>query len=1200
MRLEKLEIQGFKSFAKRVEMVFDGKITAVVGPNGSGKSNIADAVRWVLGEQSAKTLRGGKMEDIIFNGSDSAKPSGFSEVALTFDNTDQYLPIEFDHVTVMRRVYRSGESEYWINKNRCRLKDVIQLFRDTGIGKEGYSIIGQGRVDEILSGRDEDRRTMLEEAAGISKYKARKEEAQRKLARTNENLIRIEDILQELQAQWIPLEKQSADAKEYLRLYEETKRADINLFLREYDGAKERLATVREQMAQGQKEQEEQNRYVSDAKREHQEQEEKLNQIEAQMETNRQAHTDHTVACEKTKSQMELLEQQIVHLQERSKALVRERQDAQMRVAALENDLSEKREGMVRSDALRATHQQEWQEWEEKIACIAKEIAEKEIHIDEQKNAIMQEMNRAATLRMETSRLQTLSQSITERLEQIEEEIARASHEHDQVMREKEEEQVASDALEKEKIECEQKQNEAQRIGQKAQAHIEEQETHIRRIQNEVDECNMKLRVLSDMKEEYEGYFASVRRLLRDARQNSALNKGIVGVLAELIHVPQALETAVEIALGAALQNIVTQDEAAAKMAIQHLRDKQYGRATFLPLSSIRAKRLNDAERATLAQEGCLGAAADLIEYEGIYEAVVHHLLGRTVICKNMDAAIALARANRWAFRIVTLEGDIIASGGSMSGGSVKQSSSQLLGRERQMEQWRTRIRQSQEEKEKRQLIVQEQEAIRKDGQQKSERITQAIHALDLAKGRRSEKIHMLEKFIEQYSGQLQRLREEKVALQENRVDIETQLTRAGQSDNQWEEKQQISQQDVAREQEALLNMRNHLAEWNEKRHACQMKQAELEQEMHSQQEWQQRFEREKGDLHQQMERLENEAEQHTISIQVKHEEKERLSNEQEAQHRQIENMEKQIESMQSQREYQRNQVQSANERCHQANERLQTLIERQHQHELKKEKSELELDALHNRLWNEYELSYEGAQEFRDDAVDMRTLKEASRMGKQAMRAFGPINMQAIEDYRSVKARFDEMDMQRNDLIQAQRDLTMMINDLGKHMKKQFLEQFDLINQNFLETFRELFGGGHAELRLEDREDVLQSGIEIIAQPPGKKLQLLSLLSGGERALTAIALLFSMLKLKPTPFCLLDEIEAALDEANVDRFAQYVKRYADKTQFVLITHRKGSMAASDLLYGVAMEGRGVSKVVSVRLDGFQEEAHGAARGANA
>ena len=1193
MRLEKLEIQGFKSFAKRAEMLFDGEITAIIGPNGSGKSNIADAVRWVLGEQSAKSLRGGKMEDIIFNGSDSAKASGFSEVALTLDNTDQYLPIDFDHVTVMRRVYRSGESEYLINQNRCRLKDVIQLFRDTGIGKEGYSIIGQGRVDEILSGRDEERRAVFEEAAGISKYKARKEEANRKRIRTHENLIRIEDILQELQAQLAPLEKQSADAKEYLRIYEETKHADLNLFLRRYDHAKDELTAMQNQMTQDQREQQDQAHHVGEVKQEYQEHEEKLNQIETQMEIGRQEYTQHTVAMEKMKSQFELLSQQVIHRQERNDVLEQDRQEAQKRMAALEQELSEKKEGTIRKDTLKNAYQNELQEWQRKIAGLASEIAEKERRIDEQKEAIMQEMNRVAASRMEKSRLQTLRQSMAERLDQLEGECGRIVNEYQQAQAEWKEEQITGETLEKEQAELERQQSEIQQKQQYAQTRMQEQQERIYAVQKEIDECSMKLRVLSDMKEEYEGYFASVRRLLRDARQDSTLQAGIIGVVAELIHVPQKLETAMETALGTALQNIVTENEEAAKRAIQHLRTNHYGRATFLPLSSIRAKHLQEAERATLTAAGCLGIASELIEFEVRYDGILNYLLGRTVVCEDMESAIALARVNRYAFRIVTLEGDMIAAGGSMSGGSTKQSNSQLLGRERQMEQWRVRVQERQQERKELQTDITAQEESLQTWQEKDACILQEIHALALAKERQMEKTNMLEKFVEQYGEQRQRLEEEQAALQENCDDIEKQLANAGEADQHLEEKQQLSQQDVVCEQEKLSAMRRRMEDWSESRHACQIKQAELEQEMHSQQEWQNRFEREKDELNQQLMRIEQETLRNADSVQTSQAEKERLLQDNEQRAEQLAIMEKQIGDMQEQREYQRAQVQSANERWRQANERMQTLMEHQHQHEFKKEKAELALDALHQQIWNEYELTYEGAQDFRDDAMDIQKLNEISRTGKQAMRAFGSINLQAIEDYHSVRTRFDEMDIQRNDLIQAQTDLETMIDELAKHMKTQFLEEFKKINQNFSETFRELFGGGNAELRLQDYGDVLQSGIEIIAQPPGKKLQLLSLLSGGERALTAIALLFSMLKLKPTPFCLLDEIEAALDEANVDRFAQYLKRYADKTQFVLITHRKGSMAVSDLLYGIAMEGRGVSKVVSVKLDDFREETSG-------
>lgn len=1187
--MTKIEMQGFKSFAKRVEVLFDGKITSIIGPNGSGKSNIADAVRWVLGEQSAKSLRGGKMEDVIFHGADGAKAQGFCEVALTFDNSDRALPLDFEEISIMRRVYRSGESEYLINRNACRLRDIVDLFRDTGVGKEGYSIIGQGRVDEILSGKSDERRIVFEEAAGISKYKSRKEEAERKLAKTQENLQRIEDILEEIGGQLGPLETQSESAKEYLRLRDEIKEIEVNVFLMRYDQLKDQIVNYRlsgDQLEQQAKEEENRLQKLN----------EDLDQlstlleaIETEAEEHRQNIADFRLMAEKRSARIQLLEQEIGHKEHQNQTDETEILRSKSRRQELQELLELSQNSAQEQDASLNLYREDIEKLSAKLAFQEGEIEQKESELERQKAAIMEAMNQIASARVEESRLQTLINSLTERLQQLEKDSAKSKEEIEKISSEQREENTAKEALEAEALLLQTNIEELDESLLKLTKELEEKEQNKAQVRQTLESAETKLRVLSDMKESYEGYYASVRKLMQDVEKDRTLGQGIVGVVAELIQVPKEYETAVETALGSVMQQIVTENEQDAKRAIEHLRKRQYGRATFLPLSNIKARTLNPKEKESLSREGCFGVASDLIEFAPRYAELMNNLLGRTVICDHLQTAIAIARQNGHAFRIVTLQGDIMNPGGSMSGGSVQKNNHNLLGRSRQIAELQTVTEKGKKSFENLQQEIKNLKTKQEGENLEREGLAQQRHALEVSAIRQGEKLDMLEKLASQYSEQFQSIEEEKQRIKENKLDIEGQLQRSGEEQNQMNQGQALSQEEVAKEQTKLFEMRQLREEELAKLNEWKLRQLSLEKEVLSAQEKQLRFDQERERLSETEKRLDGQIAERKENIEQSKAEIQKIREEDNAEEARLSEMQNRLEALREKQQVEREHKSELEKSVNQAREKQQDIIDRRHKNEMLRSKAELDFENAQQRIWDEYELSYEGAKALKTEIVLSEAEPRLQRQ-KQKMRALGPVNLQAIDDYKSLKTRYDEMSLQQEDLEKARQDLKTLIAELLDNMQERFLEQFEKINDYFSETFVELFGGGSAQLRLSDPADALNCDIEIIAQPPGKKLQLLSLLSGGERALTAIALLFSMLKLKPTPFCVLDEIEASLDEANVDNFAHYLKRYSDKTQFILITHRKGSMAVSDLLYGVAMGGKGVSKVVSVKLEDYMEE----------
>lgn len=1187
MKLKKLELYGFKSFAQRTEIVFDEGITGIVGPNGSGKSNIGDAVRWVLGEQSAKTLRGASMSDVIFNGTQKRKPLSYCEVSLVFDNDDHALAMEAAEVMVTRRVYRNGESEYYLNRTACRLKDVVDLFRDTGIGKEGYSIIGQGRIDEILSRKSEDRRQVFEEAAGIVKFKARKEEADKKLQRTLENLERVDDILDELTKRLKPLEEQSRNARVYLELSTELKDLDLNLFLIRSDRARARLSELESELLTVQTILADMESNLTDKTTRRDETQNRIDQLEEAITRARTELMECAEHVHESQKKLSALQSRRETRSENRQRIVREQEEAQERLAEIEKDHTriqadvEKQHSLI-TDAeqiLRAT-----QEAAEKAQAKEKEA---DAALEAQKAAVIDQMNRLSDVRNDKTRLNTMQAQMETRLTEIEE-SGGALQEQEAALRE------ALTAVEKQletenqhQQQCQEKLAQARQASDEADAAYANLRADVEKQSADMQAAASRHNVLTEMTRDMEGYNMAVRRAMTYAKQRGLT--GVKGVLAQLMTVPQTYETAIDMALGAAQQNIVTDTEETAKELINYLRQNRLGRATFLPMSAIRGKTLYGNERNALKLPGCLGVASELVQCAPEYRGIVENLLGRTVIADNLDHGIPIMRAGNHAFRLVTLEGDVMHSGGSMTGGSAQSKVSNLLSRERELKELTAKLQTGRAELDKcRQELTQRQQTAQEKRQKVSDAVN-ALHQQEIAVTREQARRESVSADLNTHLQRMQETEQARVQLHQSLEDIRQQLETIEHQRTGAQGDQSAMEQKTIEMQNALVKARAEASAENDRLMVRTLQLSDLRHglsdlerdEAHAQQDQAQilREQERREQLLHEMDELDaiDENDMKREEAESARRQKEQLRQESAAQA---------IEQRRSQAQSDLRDILSDMENLHEAYNRDN---EKLHKTELAKARIEGDQKNLQNRIWDTYKLTYAGAEEFRRTPFDEKESDRRAAELQGQIRALGTVNVGAVEEYAETKARVDDLTTQQQDLKRAEMDLRELIERLLIQMRSTFVENFSKMQGYFAETFTRLFGGGHAELKLMDPDDPLNCGIEVNAQPPGKKLQLLSLLSGGERALTAIAILFAMLKLKPTPFCILDEIEAALDDANIGYYADYLKEYSKGTQFIVVTHRKGTMERCNSLFGVAMEEQGVSRMVSVSLQDYQE-----------
>jgi chromosome segregation protein len=1180
MFLKRLELVGFKSFADRTELEFVPGVTAVVGPNGSGKSNISDAIRWVLGEQSAKSLRGGKMEDIIFVGSDSRKPVNFAEVSLTLDNTDRTLPVEYSEVTVTRRVYRSGESEYYINKRACRLKDIMELFMDTGVGKEAYSIIGQGRIEEILSTKAEDRRGIFEEAAGIVKYKNRKREAERKLEDTTQNLVRIHDIVSEIDQQIGPLEEQAEKAKRYNELREQLTGHEVSLYVQQIEATHEKWEASR-QMVDKLKEE----HLVLSA--EASAQEAKLTEVRVQandldqsIEELQQALLKVSEDVEKAEGQREVLKERLRNLASNRKQTLEQLHRIGEKQRLLDQQLA---------DEQRKTEEtrQRVQEAEEQLALAEAEF--QAIHqalaedVESLKSDYFDKLNELANVRNDIRHLQQLIQTQSIRAERLSQDREKWLEEQKQAADKLVHWEQEQKRLEKEIEDTLGKYRETQEKSKEWQAEYDRIRRELQAAEQQRSAALSRLEWIKEMQTEFAGFQQGVKEILK-AREKGF--KGIHGAVAELIKVPEHVETAVEVALGGALQNVVVDDEKAGREAIAYLKQHNLGRATFLPLDVIRSRRLPDADRAIIEkQEGVVGIASELVSFAETYRGIVESLLGTVIITRTLEQANKVARSSGYRYRIVTLDGDLVNAGGSMTGGALKKNTSQLLGRNRQAEELEVQaaeaeksIRKLQERLEHLQgemkQAMEELERLRSEGEmlrvKEQEAKGQMGQAQAEAKGI-AERLFLLEQDLDGYRREIE--------------EAERKLSEQTETLSRLEGEEKQLAEAVAIAENRRQSQLSDKEEMNERITSLKVAVAQARQELQSREEQLERLREQKEALQQEWEE-ENKTLQELDELEQSNE---ASTGEWEQKVQKLRQDKDRVANIIAERRNERNQLSVELERIeHETREirkKAKQVEDVLHAEEVKSNRYDVELDHLLSKLSEEYQMSYEWAKEKYPPTKEMAELQQIVTRLKKEMADLGTVNLGAIEEYERLSERLSFLRKQEADLNEAKEMLYQVIHEMDTEMAKRFQQTFEEIREQFRDVFVQLFGGGRADLLLTNPDNLLETGVDIVAQPPGKKLQNLALLSGGERAFTAMALLFAILRVKPVPFCVLDEVEAALDEANVVRFAEYMRHFSSQTQFICVTHRKGTMERADVLYGVTMQEGGVSKLVSVKLE---------------
>ncbi|GAB2701991.1 chromosome segregation protein SMC [Paenibacillus thermoaerophilus] len=1191
MFLKRLELSGFKSFADRTELEFVRGITGVVGPNGSGKSNISDSIRWVLGEQSAKSLRGGNMQDVIFAGSDSRKAVNYGEVSLTLDNSDSALALDFNEVTITRRIHRSGESEYYINKQACRLKDITELFMDTGIGKEAYSIIGQGRIEEILSTKSEDRRGIFEEASGIVKYKSRKREAEKKLADTEQNLLRIHDLVSELEDQLEPLARQSEKAVRFKELKEQLKSLEIALYvyqIEQLSSSWEEQKVVLERLRARQLE-------LSAVVGKH----------DAQLETQRHASKRLEEEVERLQEELLLVSGELEKGEGQSEVLKERQKYLTGRLAELEQAIEAQEARAAAKDEELRQAQAELAELSGKLSGLEAKLREEELRLlgvsrsvsdaseEELKARLIDTLSEMAQKRNEARYAEQQLEQLARRLERLEEELSRAAEQADEAESGRRERREQLDGLQRRLIAV---RDEYARISQSAksrQATLTEAEAALRKWEQRLDGLRSRRETMLELQNDYDGFAYGVKEVLK-SKQRGELH-GIHGAVAELLRVPAELETAVETALGGALQHIVVETERDGREAIAFLKRRQAGRATFLPLDVIRGRSVGDMERRAVAEcAGFVGVAVDLIGFDAPYRSIAENLLGTVLIAEKLEDANRIASRCQYRYRVVTLDGDVVNPGGSMTGGSQVKKTANLLGRQRQIEELAGEIAEceaqlaklrQQTEQVRNSLLADNKrlEELRTEGETlrvSEQQLLSELSGLESQSGKLSEQTALLRQDAEL-------LREESRAMVERRDAAEKEAAELT--------KREAELQQAIREAEAARKASESLKEeLQEQLTAIKVQVASATQEKRAAEERVNRLAAERA-------ALVAELADHRDRLAVARAEIDENARRQSGQTELLNELRlrkqklgEQLERKRAERSEWMKQLELAEDETREQRNELKRVEDELHQTEIKVNRLDVELDNLLKKLSEDYEIGIELAKRKYPVPEDVPAAQQKVRELKREISLLGEVNLGAIEEYQRVSERYEFLNGQKNDLIEAKTALYQVIRELDEEMSKRFKTTFDQIRTQFAGVFTKLFGGGRADLVLTDPSQPLDSGIEIIAQPPGKKLQNLQLLSGGERALTAIGLLFAILRIKPVPFCVLDEVEAALDEANVARFAQYLREFSAETQFIVVTHRKGTMEEADVLYGVTMEEGGVSKLVSVRLDDerfFKEEA---------
>nr|WP_317347625.1 chromosome segregation protein SMC [uncultured Blautia sp.] len=1179
MYLKNIEVHGFKSFAQKINFEFHNGITGIVGPNGSGKSNVGDAVRWVLGEQSAKQLRGGNMQDVIFSGTELRKPLSFASVGITLDNSDHKLPVEFNEVTVTRRLYRSGESEYLINGSACRLKDIQEMFYDTGIGKEGYSIIGQGQIDKILSGKPEDRRELFDEAAGIVKFKRRKNTTIKKLEEEKQNLVRVTDILSELTRQLGPLEKQSETARIYLAKRDELRELDVNLFLLDYEYMGGVLKDLEEKLHHAKGELEETQEAYQQTKVEYERLEQELEELNTYLDQIKERQQQNALTKQQYEGQIKILEEQILAGKQNSdhyrnrlgilKEELKKREEEKQKISEEKEEL----QGRLKEQ------RQKIREENQRLETIQAEAAECSASVEEGKNEIIEILNSRATTKGKAQRFDAMMEQLDIRKAAVSQRILHLKTEEEGLASEKKKAtaryESVTHSIDSMNEECIRLDNEIQSLQEK----LKEQNRQMETGQSAYHREASRLESLKNITERYDGYGNSIRRVM----EQKSREPGIKGVVADIIHVQKDYEVAIETALGGSIQNIVTDNEQTAKRMIGFLKKNRFGRATFLPLSNMNG-RGGISQREVLKEEGVIGTADTLVHADSEYSGLVQYLLGRVLVVDHIDHAIAIGRKYRHSLRMVTIEGESLSPGGSMTGGAFKNNSN-LLGRRREIEELERSVELLKKDLLEMQTAIGDNRSRRNvlrdtiaDFQEKlrQQYVDQNTARMNL------EQLEEKEKDIQKSYGEIDRekeeLRRQAGEIRADHSNIAKELEESQRDEKELETFIETKQKELeerrmeeASKQKELEKLRLDEAALSQQEHFLQENLIRLFGEMEA-------FTKESRELEESLKSSREETDKKEQGIQNLKEAVEQCAVLEEE-------LLKKREEKQAAKEEKTTSHKAFFEKRDQLSERTSLLDKECFRLKSQAEKVEEQREAQISYMWEEYEITPNNALSYRkEELTDRQEMKKDVSRIKDEIRRLGSVNVNAIEDYKNLLERHTFLSGQYEDLVEAEKTLEGIIQELDEGMRKQFAEKFHDIQREFDKAFKELFGGGKGTLELSEEEDILEAGIKIISQPPGKKLQNMMQLSGGEKALTAIALLFAIQNLKPSPFCLLDEIEAALDDSNVGRFASYLQKLTKNTQFIIITHRRGTMNAADRLYGITMQEKGVSTLVSVDL----------------
>lgn len=1185
MYLKRIETIGFKSFADKTVVEFEQGVTAVVGPNGSGKSNISDAIRWVLGEQSAKSLRGGKMEDIIFAGTSTRKPLNFAEVTLVLDNSCGSLPIDYEEVSITRRVYRTGDSEYLINKQKVRLKDVVDLIMDTGIGHDSLSIISQDKVKAIVEARVEDRRVIIEEAAGVLKYKMRKKEATRKLESTSDNLSRVQDIIFELEDQVEPLRKQSEQAEKYMVLKQECSDSEISVLA--YD-----IKTLNDQMERSKKERKDvefehvsinakianDERRRDTLKQNQQAQERQLEQLQADL-------VETSEWIQKLQGQRDVLKERHKNASSNKEELAEQQAQLESRLETSQVELKTAEEAMTKTKTLLETKQSQLQKVSEEYQHLEENL---KIQLDTTRDAYFEDVNRLASVKNQYIAINQQIKRTETTLERINEDEEKALLDRDALVQEQETFKAQYGKFE---TSLKEKRDLYQQLYKEHQQRLKQAEMETNRhrhLTHQLDKMNNRLQWLEDAQKDFSGFNEGVKKILKAREQGQV--SGIEGAVAELVTVPKELELAMDVVLGPVMQQIVTTNDDSAKKAIDFLKKHHAGRATFLPLNVIKSRLLPmDVQNRIQGNQDVVGVASQLVGYDQRYRQIVENILGNIIVTKDLNVAKNLAKQLNYRYRIVTLEGDVINAGGAMTGGAVKRQGSSLLRQKNEIEDCQRQIQQLTDE-------LEQSKVLQEEWAQTVNQSEKELQKVQLAGERLKEKMSEVnqQKLAFEYREKSQNEREQLLRIE--RREHEAELKQLVEKNNQLAEDRLVLEQRIEEAKATIETLEEQLEQQEELKSQLlqQMTElkvdvAKLETALHNECAT---FERLKGETEQVRTRLKE------LLDKIAESEQALLGNDDEVVQLEANLAEKKekregiIEQIQDQRvtlTKVSQELETLEREVRESHKVQQKMAESLNQLDVSIGKVDVEMDIMIKKLEEEYQMTFDHANENYPLKGSIEEIKSRIRSIKGQIAALGEINVGAIQEYQRVKERYDFLTTQRDDLIEAKATLEETINEMDQEMTVKFKETFDLVREQYMEIFKKLFGGGSADLVLTDPHDLLHTGVEIIAQPPGTKLKTSNLLSGGQKALTSIALLFAILKVRTVPFCVLDEVEAALDEANVARYANYLKAFSNETQFIVITHRKGTMEKADVLYGVTMQERGVTKLVSVRMDNVSD-----------